>query len=220
MMNTAVTCKQFCCPKFSTKLVFSIPSFGLNYSLYPSRHTLYQVLTYFLWYLLPFYLAMLPKLLYTSRCHFILCQPPFQMPLKMFYGINVCRLRWPLYNSVTMVIEPSLGQFAGVLGVIVLLKNNIIWSFIIKLQRLLQFILQDGAVKLCIHLSFNPSGIFSTFPEHTTPHHHITTPKLQCPLHLSVCQFIPHLLPYPFPSILPNTIDFSLIRPCYPLPIF
>ena len=79
MMNTAVTCEWFCCPKLSTKLVFSIPSFGLNYSLYPSRHTLYQVLTYFLWYLLPLYLATLPKLLYTSRCHFILCQPPFQM---------------------------------------------------------------------------------------------------------------------------------------------
>ena len=119
MMNAAVTCEQFCCPKFSTKLVLSIPSFGLNYSLCPSRHTLYQVLIYLLQYLLPFYLATLPKLLYTSRCHIILCQPPFQMPAEMFYGINVWRLCWPLHNSVNMVIEPSLGKFAGVLRVIV-----------------------------------------------------------------------------------------------------
>ena len=182
MMNAAVTCEQFCCPHVSVKLVLGIPSFSLNYSLYPSRHTLYQVLAYFLWYLLPFHLATLPKLLYTTRWCFILSQSPFQIPPEMLYRINVWRLCWPLHHSIAMVIEPSLGKFAGMLGVIVLLENDIIWSFIIKLQRLLQFILQDGAVKLCIHLSFNPSGISNAFPKHTTPHHHITT-KLQCSLH-------------------------------------
>ena len=104
MMNAAVTCERFCCPHLSVKLVLGIPTFSLNYNLYPSRHTLYQILAYFLWYLLPFHLAMLSKLLYTTRWCFIL---PFQIPSEMLYRINVWRLCLPLHHNIVMVIEPS-----------------------------------------------------------------------------------------------------------------
>ena len=116
MMNAAVTCEWFCCPNFSIKLVPGIPSFSLNYILYPSRHTLYQVLTYFLWFLLPFHLAMFSKFLYTTGWCFILNQPAFQLPPEMFYKIKVCRLWWLLHHSIAMVIKPSWASLWVFLG--------------------------------------------------------------------------------------------------------
>ena len=122
VMNAAVTCEQFCCPHLSVKLVLGVHSFSLNFSLYSSRYTLYQVLAYFLWCLLPFHLATLPKPLYTTRWCFILSQPPFQILPEILYRINVWRLCWSLYHSIVMVIEPSSGMFAGILGSLSCLK--------------------------------------------------------------------------------------------------
>jgi hypothetical protein len=50
------------------------------------------------------------------------------------------------------------------------------------IKGLLKFIIQNGAVELCIHPPLNPSGISNAFLEHTAPHHYISTSKLHCAL--------------------------------------
>ena len=100
MMNAEVTYEQFCCHYISTTLVLGIASLSLQYSFHPSKHTFYQVLNHLLWYLIPFHLTALPKLLQTIRGYFILCQPLFQVPLQMFYRVNVRRLCKPLSRSM------------------------------------------------------------------------------------------------------------------------
>ena len=49
----------------------------------------------------------------------------FDGMLEVFNWIEVWGLGRPLYDIETMVFEPGLGHFAGVLGVIVLLENHI-----------------------------------------------------------------------------------------------
>ncbi|KZT01558.1 uncharacterized protein LAESUDRAFT_796108 [Laetiporus sulphureus 93-53] len=60
-----------------------------------------------------------------------------------------------------MVFEPILGLLAGVLGVIVLLEHHILHSFASILQAILQLILQNADIKVCIHPAINIAGIFT-----------------------------------------------------------
>ena len=43
----------------------------------------------------------------------------------MFYGIEVWGLSRPVHDLIAMLLEPISGLLAGVLGVIVLLKNTV-----------------------------------------------------------------------------------------------
>ena len=70
-----------------------------------------------------------------------------------------------------MVFKPLPGQLAGVLGVIILLKDNVIHLFSMELQAILELILHDLSVQLCIHLALNPACISYALPEHASPHH-------------------------------------------------
>jgi hypothetical protein len=89
----------------------------------------------------------------------------------MFDRVEVRRLCKLLHNSVPMVCKPLFSPLAPVLGVIVLLESDVEGGFVIMIKGLLRFIIQNGAVELCIHLPFNPSGISNAFLEHTAPHH-------------------------------------------------
>ena len=61
----------------------------------------------------------------------------------MLYGIKVWRLSWPHHDLKSMLSKPLLCPFASVFGIIVLLEDNIIWSFAKILQGLLEFILHN-----------------------------------------------------------------------------
>ena len=132
---------------------------------------------------------------------------------KVFNGIKVWKLFRPLEDSKIMVFKPFLDLLAGVLEVIVLLENNIIYEFDIKLQGLLKFIFQYGHVKVPIHPSINLGCISHLIPSHGTPHYQISTFKLHCSLHHPITQPHPHVFPHIFPTIWPQTINFGLIRP-------
>ena len=85
-----------------------------------------------------------------------------------------------------MVNKPLLCPPTGVLGVIILLKDNVIWSFLIILQGLLKFILQDLYVEVSVHLTIHLASHPNTIPSHTAPHHQGSSPKLDCPFNQSV----------------------------------
>ena len=137
----------------------------------------------------------------------------------MFNGINVRRLCKPLYNINSIVFEPVLGLLAGVLGVVVLLENNVGVGFSIIVKGFLKLILHDGYREVSIHLTLNHGCISNPILPHTAPHHHITTSKLHSPLYHPVTQPLPHLFPDPVSSFWPQAIDFGLSRPLYSHPV-
>ena len=69
-----------------------------------------------------------------SWTFFILCKPPLEMTPKILNGIEVWRLCWPLHDIKIMVFEPAAGLLASVLGVVILLKNDILMIEAIILQ--------------------------------------------------------------------------------------
>src|ERR1700677_954494 len=124
-------------------LILYIPPFGLIQSLNPPRHTFYQVLTHLRLYLIPLLLHPLPKLMNTLRRVFIVRKLLFDMSPKMFNGVQVRRLCWPYHHIIIMVRKPLGSLLAGVLGVIILLKNNISRIFPIILQASLKILIQN-----------------------------------------------------------------------------
>src|SRR5882724_11681200 len=100
-----------------------------------------------------------------------------------------------------MVLEPCLSPLASVLGVIVLLKDNILRSFSPMLQAILQVLLHNAHIKVCIHPSINPACKSNTFPAHTAPHHQVSSSKLDCSIHQPATKSLSCLLPHPLPPI-------------------
>ena len=86
-------------------------------------------------------------------------------------------------------------------------------------HSLLQIILQNLAVEIYIHLSINLASIPNPIPGETAPHHQRPSSKFECRLNKPSIQDLPGLFLYPSPSIWPQPIDFSLIRPNHPLPV-
>src|SRR5436190_22133830 len=99
-----------------------------------------------------------------------------------------------------MVVKPSLSLFAGMFGVIILLKdditcrfvkikviilleNDITWRFVKIIDTFLKVFLQDLHIEISIHLSINLASISSTLPQHASPHHQRSSSKLLSPLH-------------------------------------
>jgi hypothetical protein len=81
----------------------------------------------------------------------------------MLNGIEVWRLSWPIHNMNSMVFIPGFGLFAGVLGVIILLEDNILMPFLGILDGLLELIIQNANIKVSIHPFINSSGIANSF---------------------------------------------------------
>src|SRR4051812_34880123 len=123
------------------------------------------------------------------------------MVSQVFNGIEVWRLCWPWENCDMMVFKPSLSQCRAVLGVTILLENDVVGSFAVKIEAGLKVVIQNPGVELCIHPPINPDCISSPFPHHTAPHHHRSSTKLHCPLHRPIAESLSWLLPSPFPTI-------------------
>src|SRR5437660_7468494 len=104
-----------------------------------------------------------------------------------------------------MVLKSLPGSPIGMLEVIILLKDNVIWSFVIKIQSLLQLLLQNLDIKLSIHPTINLACHSNLFSSNTAPHHDRSSFKLHSSLHQ------PTIIPCPSPTIRPNVIDFGLI---------
>src|SRR3954466_2631159 len=74
------------------------------------------------------------------------------MSPEVFSRVEVWRLGWPKHDNVFMVFKPLGGLLGLVFGVIILLKNNISHLLTPILKTLLEFILQNLSVELCIHI--------------------------------------------------------------------
>ena len=90
-------------------LILGLGSFGLYYCLYPPGHTLNQISTYLLWYVLPFHLHSIPKLMYTSRRDLICIEPPLEVP-QMCNRVEVRWLCGSLQNIDLVILEPFWGK--------------------------------------------------------------------------------------------------------------
>src|SRR6266852_494483 len=123
--------------------VFCMPTLCHQHCLNPSWHTLNQPLTHICINLVPFLLHPLPQLLHPTWYLFIPPQLHLQMIPQVFNGIEVWRLCWPRENLETIVLKPTLGLLAGVLGVIVLLEDNITCRFAEVPDAFLKVLLQD-----------------------------------------------------------------------------
>src|SRR3954452_19984036 len=123
------------------------------------------------------------------------------MSPEMFNGVKVRRLCWLCEDMITMVREPLGGFLASMFGVIILLINNISWSFPIILQALLKVIIQNLSVKVRIHPPFNPAHVSWSLPQHTAPYHHRTSSKLICPLNQPITEALSNPLVGPLPPI-------------------
>src|SRR4051794_38573561 len=77
------------------------------------------------------------------------------MSPEVFNRVEVWRLGWPKHNNVFLVFKPLGGLLGLVFGVIILLKNNIGHLLTPILKTLLEFILQNLSVELCIHSPIN-----------------------------------------------------------------
>jgi hypothetical protein len=99
------------------------------------------------------------------------------MSPQVFNGIEVWRLCWPQEDIEIMVLKPSLGLLAGVLGVIVLLEDDITCRYPIMAEAGLKVLLQNLGVKVPIHLPINPASIPRSIPQHAAPDHHRSSPN-------------------------------------------
>src|SRR3954466_4613648 len=73
------------------------------------------------------------------------------MSPEVFSRVEVWRLGWPKHDNVFIVFKPLGGLLGLVFGVIILLKNTISHLLTPILKALLEFILQNLSVELCIH---------------------------------------------------------------------
>src|SRR3979490_2960185 len=96
-----------------------------------------------------------------------------------------------------VVCKPFLGLFAGMLWIIILLKNNVSSSFTIVLQTGLKILLQNLDIEIPIHPSINLDSISWPIPCHTAPNHHrnFNIPSTSLLLSPSPAFFQAHFLP-------------------------
>ena len=71
---------------------------------------------------------------------------------KMLNRVEIWGLGWPVHDLNLVIFEPRSGFFALVFGVIVLLKKDILVLFLEILDRSQEFILQNAAIKVKVHL--------------------------------------------------------------------
>src|SRR5262245_13201637 len=96
---------------------------------------------------------------------------------------------------------PDVGLLTGVLGVIILLKNDITCSLAIIVNAGLKILLQNLGIKLPIHPPINPACKTRSFPQHASPDHQVSSTKLYSSLHQPLTQVFSRLFPHPLPSI-------------------
>src|SRR6266853_4375156 len=132
---------------------------------------------------------------------FIGCKPLLELLPEMLNRIEVRGLSWPVHNLDSVVLEPGFGLFASMFRGIILLKDEILTPFLEVLDRLLELIIQNANIKVSIHPALNPSGIATSSPTYTAPHHQGPSFKLNSGLNQSVTKALTLLFPSPLPAI-------------------
>src|ERR1700761_7191847 len=94
----------------------------------------------------------------------------------------------PHHSPKFLLPQPFLDLFGGVLGVIILLKDDVRRIKTIMLQGIEQFILQNLKVKVTVHPAINLGSIPNSLPSHTPPNHDRTSSKLGCSLNQPITQ--------------------------------
>src|SRR6266487_4292313 len=181
--------------------VLSIATLCLQHSCNPPRLTLNQILTCLCINLVPLLLHPLPKFQHPTWCHLILSQLPLEVIPQVFNGVEVWGMCWPQEDLEIMVFKPSLGLLAGVLGVIILLEDDITCRFPIVADDGLNIFLQNLDVEIPIHPPINFSGMPNSIPKHAAPHHQRSTTKLLSHLNQPITQVLSCLFPDPLPPI-------------------
>src|ERR1700731_3800835 len=77
-------------------------------------------------------------------------------------------LCWPCQDLHLIFLEPGLGLLALMLGVIILLENNVNWLLFEIPDAGLQLILQNLDIKIPIHPFINLACISNSTPHHTS----------------------------------------------------
>ena len=112
-----------------------------------------------------------------------------------------------------MVLEPVSGLVAGVLGVVILLKDDVVLGFVVVIDAFLKFILQDLDIKPPIHPPINLACIPNPFPGHSMQPHTMGDPPPNCPLSR-------RLFDSPKQTFQKQQSPFSISDPTYTIPVF
>ena len=118
-------------------LVLGMSSFGLDNCFNPSRHTFYPFLTLFFINVSPLLHYSFPQLVNSCRSTFITWEASLEVILGVFNGTKVWRLCRPVQKLDFLFFKSFLDSFRGMFGIIILLKDNIIfWNsrFLYALQ--------------------------------------------------------------------------------------
>ena len=161
---------------------------------------------------MPFHLDTLPELLNALGLSLIPTQLPLQVPPEVLNGIEVRRLCRPYHLMYGIVLEPFLGLLALVLGVVVLLEDDIALLHIPSVKAPKQIILQNLLVKLPIHVSINPDNTPNPRTMlHASPHHDIAATVFHRFASGACSEPFTRPFPYPLVAIGPKTINLGLI---------
>ena len=114
----------------SRYLVFGMSSSGPHNCFNPSRHTFYPFLTLFLINVSPLLHYSFPQLVNSYRSTFITWKTSLEVVPGVFNGTKIWRLCRPVQKLDFLVFKLFLGSSRGMLRIIVLLKDNVIfWNF-------------------------------------------------------------------------------------------
>ena len=119
-------------------LVLDMSSFGLENCFNPSRHTFYPLLTLFLINVSSLLHYSFPQLVNSCRSTFITWEASLEVILGMFNGTKIWRLCKPVQKLDFLFFKLFLGFSRGMLEIIILLKDNVIfWNsrFLYALQQ-------------------------------------------------------------------------------------
>ena len=131
----------------------------------------------------------------------MICRSSFELTPEMFNGIEVRRLCWPNHSSKILLSQLLFNLFASILGVIVLLKDDVSRIYTIMLQSIEQLILQNLKVMVSIHPTINLGSIANSLSSHTLPHHKGTSFKLEDTFYQPIIKAFTCLFPHPFVPI-------------------
>ena len=118
-------------------------------------HAFNQFLTLLSWYSLPLHLNPFPQFMGSIGKVFMLCKTSLETTPEMFNRIQVWRLCRPNHCPEFLLIQPALDQPAGMLRVIILLKDDVRRIETKILQGLLELILQNLEIEVPIHPTIN-----------------------------------------------------------------
>ena len=113
----------------SRYLLLGMNSFGLDNCFNPSRHTFYSFLTLFFINISPLLHYSFPQLVNSYRSTFITWEAFLEVIPGVFNGTKVWKLCRSVQKHDFLFFKPFLNSSRGMVGIIILLKDNdIFWN--------------------------------------------------------------------------------------------